>query len=93
MINVVHDIMKVKMKATVFCDNTAVVKVAKDLHLTKRSHHIAREFHYVNEQVFDGNVVVVWIETTQQRADILTKALGNVLFDMFKRLIGMGKGV
>lgn len=92
-INVLEDILKEKMKANLLCDNTAAVKVATDLHLTKRSHNVAREFHYVNEQIFDGNVSVTWIDTTQQRADILTKALGHQLFDIFKQLAGMGKGV
>lgn len=63
------------------------MKVAKDLHLTKRSHHVAREFHYVNEQIYDGNVEVVWVDTAQQRADIFTKPLGHILFDGFRRLI------
>lgn len=91
--NILVDIMKTKTKATILCDNTAAVKVATDLHLTKRSHHVAREFHYVNEQIYDGNVEVIWIDTTQQRADILTKALGNNLFDIFKRMLGMGRVV
>lgn len=47
----------------------------------------------MNEQIFDGNVEVVWIETVQQHADIFTKALGNILFAGFRRLIGMWKGV
>lgn len=62
-INVVQELMGVKMKAVLWCDNTAAVKVAKDLHLTKKSHHVAREFHYVNEQVYDGILEVNWIDS------------------------------
>lgn len=92
-LNVLSDVVGKKFQARLLCDNTAAVRVATDLHLTKRSHHVAREFHYVNEQIYDGNVTVEWIETSQQRADIMTKALGNNLFDMFKRLICMGTSV
>lgn len=93
MVNLLHDLLKEKFKATLLCDNTAAVKVATDLHLTKRSHHVAREFHYVNEQIFDGTVGVVWIDTAQQRADIFTKALGHILFAGFRRILGLGSGV
>lgn len=90
-INVLEDMSRQRLKATLLCDNTAAVKVATDLHLTKRSHHVAREFHYVNEQIYDGTVEVIWIDTAHQRADIFTKPLGKVLFDGLKRLISMGR--
>lgn len=90
--NILLDIMKVKTKARVLCDNTAMVKVATDLHLTKRLHYVARGYYQVNEQIYNGNVEVICIGTTktQQHADILTKALGNNLSDMFKQLLDMG---
>lgn len=37
-------------------DNTAAIKVEDDLRLTKKSHHITCEFHYVNKQIHDGNL-------------------------------------
>lgn len=88
-INVVEELLGSKLKATVFCDNTAAVKVAVDLHLTKKSHHVACEFHYVNEQIDDGVLQVMWIDSAHQRADIMTKPLGHVLFKFFKALAGM----
>lgn len=84
-INVVRELIGIKMKATMWCDNTAAVKVAMDLHLTKKSHHVAREFHYVNEQIYDEVLKVLWIDSAQQRADIMTKPLGHVLFNFFSR--------
>lgn len=51
---------------------------------------MAREFHYVNEQVYDEVLKVMWIDGVQQRADIMTKPLGHVLFNFFKKIIGMG---
>lgn len=88
-INVIEELIRVKMKAVVWCDNTAAVKVATDIHMTKKSHPVAREFHYVNEQVYDEILKVMWIDSVQQRADIMTKPLGHVLFNFFKNLIGM----
>lgn len=89
MINVLGDMVKQKIKATLLCDNTAAVEVATGLHLPMRSHHVAREYHYVSEQIFDDMVEVVWIDTAHRCADIFTKLLGNILFDGFEHLIGM----
>lgn len=89
-INVLEELIGTKMKALVYCNNTAAVKVAMDLHLTKKSHHVAREFHYVNEQIYDKVLDVVWIDSAHQKADIMTKPLGHILFKFFKELIGMG---
>lgn len=63
--------------------------MAYDLRVTKHSHHVLREFHFVNEQVHDGNLKIDWIDSPRQKSDILTKALGNVLFLTLKTLIGM----
>jgi hypothetical protein len=57
--------------------------------MTKRSHHVAREFHYVNELVYDELIEVIWIDGRNQRADILTKPLGHILFNFFKPLLCM----
>lgn len=87
--NLLMDIFSGGFVTTIRCDNTAAIKVAYDLHLTKRSHHVAREFHYVNEQVHDGNLKVEWVDSQRQKADILTKGLGHILFTALKKVIGM----
>lgn len=87
-----RDIFTKDFITTMRCDNTAAIKVANDLHLTKRLHHVTREFHYVNEQIHDGNLIIEWIDSPSQKADILTKSLGNVLFNTMKKLIRMFSG-
>lgn len=82
--NAVQELIGVKMKSTMWCDNTAAVKVAMELHLTKKSHHVAREFHYINEQIYNDVLKGLWIDSPQQRADILNKPLGLVLFNFFQ---------
>lgn len=90
--NLLMDIFGQGFKTIINCDNTAAIKVANDLHLTKRSHHVAREFHYVNEQVHDDNLAIRWIDGPRQLADIMTKALAHVLFSGMKRAIGVIDG-
>lgn len=88
-INVWEELIGQCEKATVYCDNMAAVKVEMDLHLTKRSHHMARKFHYVNEQIYNQVLQVVWIDGAHQRANIMIKPLGHILFIFFKELVGM----
>lgn len=64
-INVMQELIGIKLKAMMWCDNTAEVKVAMDLHLTKKSHHVGREVDYVNEQIYDGILRVLWIDSWQ----------------------------
>lgn len=90
--NLLMDIFGQGFKTIINCNVTAAIKVANDLHLTKRSHHVAREFHYVNEQVHDDNLAIRWIDSPRQLADIMTKALAHVLFSGMKRAIGVIDG-
>lgn len=87
--NLLMDVFQSRFVTTIRCDNTAAIKVAYDVHLTKQSHHVSREFHFVNEQIHDGHLKVDWIDSPRQKADILTKALGNILFGTMKKLIQM----
>lgn len=74
------DLVKANMKL----NNTTASTVATDLHLTKKSHHMAHGFHHVNEQIFGGVVQVEWINTTPQFEEILTKLLGTSFLDCFR---------
>lgn len=65
-IKILEDLVRQRMKATLLCNTTAAVMVATDLHLMKHLHHVAREYHYVNEQIYDGTVEVIWIDTSIQ---------------------------
>lgn len=44
----------------------------------------------MNEQIYDRIVDVVWIDTTQQNADILTEPLAKISFEGLKHRISMG---
>lgn len=87
--SLLSDIFGGQFITTLRCDNTAAIKVANDLHLTKRSHHVTREFHYVNEQIHDGNLLLEWIDSPNQKADIMTKSLGSIIFSSMKKMLGL----
>ena len=56
-------------------DNQACIDFSKNPGNHKRSKHIDCRYHFVRERVASGDVVLQWIPTTEQIADIFTKAL------------------
>ncbi|XP_056853152.1 secreted RxLR effector protein 161-like [Raphanus sativus] len=61
-------------------DNKSAIALAKNSVLHRRSKHIHKRFHFIRECVERGLIDVEHIPGTEQRADILTKALANIKF-------------
>ena len=74
-------------KCKVYRDNTACISIAESEKNTPRTKHIALKYHwfreYAKRKVFD----IMYISTTEQLADYLTKPLGKDLFLKFRRLV------
>ena len=73
----------------IFVDNKSAIDLAKNPVFHSRSKHIKIRYHYVRTCVQSGDVEVIHIPSTKQRADILTKSLGKEKFCYFWNLIGM----
>ena len=69
---------KSEMPMAVFCDNKAAVAISKNPVLHKRSKHINIAFHIVRRECVKGHVVLAYIPTKENIADMLTKALTRV---------------
>ena len=67
----------------ILCNNKAAVHISLDCATRKQHHHIDREFHAINELLYQKKVRLEWIKTTDQLADIFTKALGWRLVSQF----------
>jgi hypothetical protein len=63
----------------------------KKLVFHEGSKHIQVRYHYVRQCVEDGSVLADFINTSDQFADIGTKALGRVRFQELAARIGMVK--
>ncbi|KAI7935643.1 hypothetical protein MJO28_016514 [Puccinia striiformis f. sp. tritici] len=57
----------------ILSDNKAAVYIARDCGTRKEHHHIDREFHIINELLYDEKVRLEWISSP---TNIFTKALG-----------------
>ncbi|HVX00915.1 MAG TPA: reverse transcriptase domain-containing protein, partial [Candidatus Babeliaceae bacterium] len=63
-----------------FCDNKSALAIAKnDIH-HNRTKHIDIRHHFIREAVERGTIVLEWVTTEQQLADILTKPLPTATF-------------
>jgi hypothetical protein len=56
-----------------------------------RSKHIKIRYHFIGECVERGDVVLEFVGTQDQLADMLTKALGRVRFQELREKIGVVK--
>jgi len=73
-------------------DNRSTMELAKNPVNRERSKHIDVRFHFIREQVKKGSVKLVHVTSQDQVADIFTKPLPKILFEKYKKMIGMMDG-
>ena len=70
-------------------DNQPAIALAKNHVLYDRSQHIDIKFHFLWDCIVGGQIVIEFVETGRQLADILTKSLGRLRFMELRKMIGM----
>ena len=73
--------LHVKTGSTVYGDNQSAIAVSKNGIKGERTKHIDIKYHFITETVESGAVRLQWIATTEQQADIFTKALARPAFE------------
>jgi len=71
-----HKIIKAKVEFPhmILCvDNSATIAMSESAKPTKKTHHIARHFHFVCEGVKCSLHALKWISNKAQLANVLTK--------------------
>lgn len=66
--------------STVYGDNQSAIAVSGNGIKGERTKHVDVKYHFVTESVERGAVRLRWVPTTQQQADIFTKALAAPVF-------------
>jgi len=74
--------------ALIFVDNKSAISLCKNPVLHDRSKHIDLRYHFIRDCVEKGTVIVEFIRTGEQKADILTKSLGRVRFQELRDKVG-----
>ena len=69
--------------------NQPAIALAKNLVLHDRCKHIEVKFHFLRDCIDGGQIIIEFVETGRQLADILTKLLGRLRLAELKEMIGM----
>jgi len=77
--------LHLRMGSTVFGDNQSAIAVSRNGIKGERTKHVDVKYHFITETVENGTVQLKWIPTTEQQADIFTKALGTPVFELLRR--------
>ena len=87
---VLSQIMNIKAGLVVlYIDNKSAIDLAKNPVFHGRSKHIDVRYHFIRDCVEQGLIVIKHVSTSEQRADILTKALSAAKFEKMRSLLGV----
>lgn len=70
-------------------DSQPAIVQAKDHLVTSRTKHFQVKFHFLREQVEEGNIIVSFVPGDKNVADILTKPLNKKRFLQLKQRLGV----
>ena len=67
--------VEIKQPVVIFCDNTSVINISKNLVKHSKTKHIAIKYHFIRELVQDKEIRLEYVHTKEQIAKIFTKSL------------------
>ena len=73
----------------IYEDNQSAICLAKNPQFHGRAKHIGIKYHYIREQVENGNVELSYCRTEEMVADALTKGLSRGQFRKLREMLGM----
>ena len=74
---------------TLYIDNKSTIALMENPVFHGHNKHIDTRFHLIRKCVEKRQIVVEFLCTREQRADILTKALARVKFAEMRELLGV----
>ena len=76
-------------KIPLYCDSESAIRICHNPVQHSKTKHIALRYHFIKDHVEDGNVEVHFVRTTDQLADVFTKALPEASFNKILQGLGM----
>ena len=81
--------MNIEGPINAYCDNRAAISVSHNPVHHDRIKHVEIDRHFIKEKIDTGTLKIQYIPTSEQTADILTKALFRPNFEKFINKLGM----
>jgi len=72
-----------------YCDNQGCIANLKNPLYSKYTKHIAVCFHFAREAIAMGQVILCYVESAKNKADMLTKPLSRHLFQFHRSAFGL----
>jgi len=73
----------------IYCDNQSCIKISKNPVFHDRSKHIDIRYHHLKDCVVRRIMLLQYISTEEQDANILTKAFSKCKFEFHRDRIGV----
>jgi len=67
-----------------WCDNISALALASNPVFHARTKHIEVDYHFVREKVLNRDILIKFISTLDQVADVFTKGLSSARFHFLK---------
>ena len=80
---------ELKDPTTIFEDNQAAIKLAKNPQYHGQTKHISIKYHFVREQVSNGTIRLKYCQTDEMTADMFTKGLAKTKFAKLRDKAGI----
>nr|CAD1817025.1 unnamed protein product [Ananas comosus var. bracteatus] len=90
---ILEDVGEKQEAITLYCDSKLAIAMGKNPINHEGTKHIAIKYHFIREAIENGQIKLKYCKTTEQLADIFTKALTREKFFYMRELIGVVKKV
>ena len=87
LLNILFELGSKQIAITIMEDNNAAISAAENPVITDATKIVQVKYHYIRECVRSGRAVMNKVSTTEQHADVLTKALGDDSFVKHTRFL------
>ena len=77
----------IKLPTEIFADNVQANRLCREHFISPGNQYIATQYHFNKEKVQSGDVIIHYVNTVNNIADIFTKALGRQVVDTILRML------
>ena len=72
-----------------YCDNKAAISISHNPVHHDRTKHVEVDRHFIKEKIEEWTIYMVYVPTSEQTADLLTKPLTRPVFEKLVDKLGM----